>query len=144
MTSPIGVAAATTQTAVGQDVAAQASQNLFEAMAQQAQTQGHGTSPSQLSVDVLERLNGFIDRSKHFAARADALAGAPAATAGAPAQALPPTPETAGLAARTPEHRVDNVLRSLNRMFDHSIETQMVVRGATQVSGAVNTLLRGQ
>jgi hypothetical protein len=40
--------------------------------------------------------------------------------------------------------QMNRVIQALGMMFDYSIETQLVVRGATQVSGAANTLLRGQ
>ena len=42
------------------------------------------------------------------------------------------------------EQQVDQIVHSLGKMFDYSIETQMVVRGATQISGSANTLLKGQ
>ena len=40
--------------------------------------------------------------------------------------------------------QLDRVIQALSMMYDYSIETQLVVRGATQTSGAANTLLRGQ
>jgi hypothetical protein len=42
------------------------------------------------------------------------------------------------------EDRMRSAITALEKMFDHSIEVQMVVRGTTQVSGSANTLLRGQ
>lgn len=42
------------------------------------------------------------------------------------------------------EERIKSAVTALEKMFDHSIEVQLVVRGTTQVSGAANTLLRGQ
>jgi hypothetical protein len=42
------------------------------------------------------------------------------------------------------EERVKSAVQSLEKMFDHSIEVQLVVRGSTQISGSANTLLRGQ
>ncbi len=42
------------------------------------------------------------------------------------------------------ESQMERVIDSLGMMFDHAIETQLVVRGATQIAGAANTLLRGQ
>ena len=47
-------------------------------------------------------------------------------------------------APKVGDTQVANIVQSLGRMFDYSIETQMVVRGATQVSGSANTLLKGQ
>nr|WP_240998570.1 hypothetical protein [Pseudomonas viridiflava] len=46
--------------------------------------------------------------------------------------------------SKTGGPQVDRIVQSLGRMFDYSIETQMVVRGATQISGSANTLLKGQ
>lgn len=123
----------------GQDVL-QASQNLFEHMASRAQGVPQGASPNQIGENLMERLNGFIDRSRSFSERADGrMASQPPAT-GTAATERPghPAPQT----VEGPQ--VDQLMRSLSLMFDYSIETQMVVRGATQVSGSANTLLRGQ
>jgi len=112
----------------------QASQNLFEHMAQPSPGAVTGSSPAQLGAEVLDNLDGFFNRTQRFAERA-ASVGAPAPTpdAGAP-----------GASAAAADPRLNQVVESLSLMFDHSIETQMVVRGATQVSGAANTLLKGQ
>ena len=134
----------------------QASQNLFEHMAGNAKGMPQGASPHQIGEGLMERLNGFIDRSRSFSERADGLTNgtAPGATSGAGS-----TPATAGaekpgaaqnLASagqpqkKVGEQQVDQIVHSLGRMFDYSIETQMVVRGATQISGSANTLLKGQ
>jgi hypothetical protein len=117
--------------------AGQASQNLFENMAQQSTAAMTGASPAQLGAGVLENLEGFFTRTQRFAERAANLGGA----------AQPPIPAGPGqAAASTPgaDPQLQKVVESLSLMFDHSIETQMVVRGATQVSGAANTLLKGQ
>lgn len=120
----------------------QASQNLFEHMAETAKGMPQGASPHQIGTNLMERLDGFIDRSRQFSERADAM------THGAAPQ---PAGEAAGLfkaAGDTPGKvggpQVDQIVQSLGRMFDYSIETQMVVRGATQISGSANTLLKGQ
>lgn len=117
--------------------ASQASQNLFENMAQQSPAATTGTSPAQLGAGVLENLDGFFTRTQRFAERAANLGGA----------AQPPVPSGPGTAttpAAWADPQLQKVVESLSLMFDHSIETQMVVRGATQVSGAANTLLKGQ
>jgi hypothetical protein len=117
--------------------ASQAAQNLFENMAQQSPAIASGASPAQLGAGVLENLDGFFTRTQRFAERAANLGGA----------AQPPTPAAPGTTAAQAPHadpQLQKVVESLSLMFDHSIETQMVVRGATQVSGAANTLLKGQ
>jgi hypothetical protein len=117
--------------------ASQASQTLFENMAQQSPAATTGSSPAQLGAGVLENLDGFFTRTQRFAERAANLSGA----------AQPPVPsgpDTATAHAPGADPQLQKVVESLSLMFDHSIETQMVVRGATQVSGAANTLLKGQ
>ncbi|WP_437883360.1 hypothetical protein [Pseudomonas sp. LRF_L74] len=134
MTPTIGVATAAVP---GQELA---SQSLFEHMARQAQGMPQGTSPGQLSEGVLNNLDGYLNRARQFADKANdfsarpsplALDGQTAASVKDPAPTLQ-------------EKHLEQVVGSLSMMFDHAIETQMVVRGATQISGAANTLLRGQ
>ncbi|NWD52277.1 hypothetical protein [Pseudomonas gingeri] len=144
--------AATTATAAAPPAGGQggleASQNLFEHMANSARSgMPEGASPHQIGSNLMERLNGFIDRSRTFAERADALSNGPPASS--PPVAGPVSSGTASSGSAEPAKKVtdqhlDQVVHSLSRMFDYSIETQMVVRGATQISGAANTLLRGQ
>nr|WP_017133804.1 hypothetical protein [Pseudomonas agarici] len=127
-----------------------ASQNLFEHMANSAKSSmPEGASPHQIGSNLMERLNGFIDRSRTFAERADALSnGSPMSNppVASPTAASGSTASGAGTEStkKVTDQHLDQVVHSLSRMFDYSIETQMVVRGATQISGAANTLLRGQ
>lgn len=128
----------------------QASQNLFEHMTGSAKGMPAGASPHQISEGLMERLNGFIDRSQSFTKRADALTnGTTAGNAAAPAGTQPAVLQANGAGASEPakkvgDQQVDQIVHSLGRMFDYSIETQMVVRGVTQIAGAANTLLKGQ
>lgn len=121
----------------------QASQNLFEHMASAASAAPGGASPQQIGQNLMNRLDGFMDRSHAFNARADALTASPANAPGAmqPAAGFQ-APVTPGPSPTTAH--VDQLVHSLGKMFDYSIETQMVVRGATQISGSANTLLKGQ
>ncbi|RMS67259.1 hypothetical protein ALP62_00863 [Pseudomonas syringae pv. aceris] len=111
-------------------------------MAETSEGMPQGASPHQIGTNLMERLDGFIDRSRQFSQRADAL------TQGSAPQAVSQPPTTAASAAQTTGKvggpQVDQIVQSLGRMFDYSIETQMVVRGATQISGSANTLLKGQ
>ncbi|WP_434563130.1 hypothetical protein J3P95_11290 [Pseudomonas sp. Z5-35] len=128
----------------------QTSQNLFEHMAGNAKGMPQGASPHQIGEGLMERLNGFIDRSRSFSERADALTnGSPPGAASGPGN----TPAVASAQnhansgqppKKVGEQQVDQIVHSLGKMFDYSIETQMVVRGATQISGSANTLLKGQ
>ncbi len=123
-------------TAAGQDVG-QVSQNLFEHMASQAKGMPQGASPNQIGENLMERLNGFIDRSKGFSDSA--------AVERTPYISSAPVDKGAGVEpGKVNEQQIDRLVGSLSRVFDYSIETQMVVRGATQISGSANTLLRGQ
>jgi len=134
----------------------QGSQNLFEHMADNAKGMPQGASPHQIGEGLMERLNGFIDRSRSFSERADVLTnGSPPGAASGPASTpatagaeKPAAPQNLASAGQPPkkvgEQQVDQIVHSLGKMFDYSIETQMVVRGATQISGSANTLLKGQ
>lgn len=119
-----------------------ASQNLFEHMAETARGMPQGASPHQIGTNLMERLDGFIDRSRQFSERADAMThGAAPQPAG---EAVNATKTGGDPASKVGGPQVDQIVQSLGRMFDYSIETQMVVRGATQISGSANTLLKGQ
>ncbi|AUO24352.1 MULTISPECIES: hypothetical protein [Pseudomonas] len=123
-----------------------ASQNLFEHMANTAKGMPEGASPHQIGSGLMERLNSFIDRSRTFSERADLLTNNPSAppqVAAADIRTSGASP-TAEPGKKVAEQQVDQIVHSLGKMFDYSIETQMVVRGATQISGSANTLLKGQ
>ena len=133
-------AAVATPAVTGQDALAQASQNLFEHMASSSKGMPAGAGPNQVGEGLMNRLNGFIDRSQHFSERATSSPGATQASAhNAPV-------DKAGTVqpGQMNETQVDKLMSSLSRVFDYSIETQMVVRGATQISGSANTLMKGQ
>ena len=129
---------------------AQASQNLFEHMAGTAKGMPQGASPHQIGEGLMERLNGFIDRSRRFSERAEGLqnGSAPgnrqAVAGGEKPMAVQNLASNGEPPKKVGEQQVDQIVHSLGRMFDYSIETQMVVRGATQISGSANTLLKGQ
>lgn len=127
----------------------QASQNLFEHMAGSAQGMPAGASPHQIGEGLMERLNGFIDRSQRFSERADVLSNGPTpgntpAAGSDKTFSASQTPGNGEAPKKVGDQQIDQVVHSLGRMFDYSIETQMVVRGATQISGSANTLLKGQ
>jgi hypothetical protein len=132
-----------------------AGQDLFQYL---ASVNPSGTpaapSPGQLGGAMVENLRGFLDRSQGFSAKARELT---ARTPEAPATKMvhrgsgdqPVSPQALSMGPRPEKppvdgNQLDKVIQSLGMMFDYSIETQMVVRGTTQVSGAANTLLRGQ
>lgn len=114
-----------------------------------------GASPSDLAQDVVKNLKGFFDRSQSMTSRARALADPtppPHASMtvvhrGPAEAALDPSAVRVGpqpAKGAVDGQQMERVIQALSMVFDYSIETQLVVRGATQVSGAANTLLRGQ
>jgi hypothetical protein len=114
-----------------------------------------GVSPGQLGQEMITNLMGFFDRSTSMRHRARMLSDtAPpsqtlmtVAHRGPAQQALDPGTLQVGpqpTKGDVNSQQMERVIESLGLMFDYSIETQLVVRGATQISGAANTLLRGQ
>lgn len=120
-------------------------QNLFEYAAQNARGLSEGAGPQQVGSEVMQSLEGYIERSGTLSTRTQDVSQTPAAPSfvSIGTDSLPPQPpqqETPVVA----ESDMDRAVDTLGQMFDHAIETQLVVRGATQVAGAANTLLRGQ
>ncbi|MBY5378372.1 hypothetical protein ELG83_24320 (plasmid) [Rhizobium leguminosarum] len=129
----------------------QATQNLFEHAAQQARSMPESAGPAQLGQEVLQSLEGFIKRSGGFAERARNLtlhsppaAGGEFASVDRRRAGAADRSQTYSPAPPVDQKQMDRVIDSLSMIFNHSIETQLVVRGTTQISGAANTLLRGQ
>ncbi|CAM4083822.1 hypothetical protein BOTU111921_10900 [Bordetella tumbae] len=111
------------------------SQNLFEAMAELARDR-HLTDLGQVGQALSGHLDSYLERTRSFSERVKQM------SSGDPVYS--DSLRTMNTGAERTDPRVMTVLQSLSVMFDYSIETQVVVRSATQVSGAVNTLLRGQ
>lgn len=150
MTTAI-VAAGIPQASAVQEAVPQVTQNLFEHVAAQSKALPEGASPAQLGGEVLQNLKGFFERVGNFAERASGLTQrTPQATGGELVSVGPngagPTDlsQTRNSAVPVDQTQMEKVIQALGLMFDQSIETQLVVRGTTQVSGAANTLLRGQ
>jgi len=127
----------------------QNAQNLFEFMAENVRTLPPQAGPADLGRTMLEDLKGFVERSGSFSSRAQRLISGEDTPVPASFSAGVKLPENgatpvAPQAESVGDKQIQRVVASLGMMFDHSIETQMVVRGATQVSGAANTLLKGQ
>lgn len=138
-------AAVATPPVAGQDAMAQVSQNLFEHMASNSKGMPAGAGPNQVGENLMQRLNGFIDRSQHFSERASISSPTSQRyTSSGPDNASQVDKSGTVEPGKTSEAQVDQLMSSLSRVFDYSIETQMVVRGATQISGSANTLMKGQ
>lgn len=106
---------------------------MFDGMVEQARREAQQPGMAQVTRAVLDKLDGFVERTRLFEQRAEQTPIAPT---------TPLSPSTAN--AKPGDGQVGRALESLRAMFDRSIETQLVVRAATQVSGAANTLVRGQ
>ncbi|MBB4277862.1 hypothetical protein [Rhizobium mongolense] len=125
-----------------QDPASAASQGLFEYSAQNAQTLPHGASPADLGRTIVDNLKGFVERAGKFASNTELFA-----PLGQSAASQSFAPDAAGAQTgvmRTPDSEAGRLVEALGRIFDHAIETQMVVRGPTQFTSATMTLVKGQ
>jgi hypothetical protein len=153
MTTPITAAGLAPHASPLPPAAAPAGQDLFQYLATvNPSGMPAAPSPGQLGGAMADHLRSFLERSQTLTERSQALTSrapekppAKLVHRGSDATqvALPPAAE-GGRKPAVGEQQIDKVIQSLGMMFDYSIETQMVVRGATQVSGAANTLLRGQ
>ena len=119
-----------------------ASQNLFEHSAVNANTLPHGASPADLGRKIIDNLEGFVERAGTFQARTrlSAEASPPPGSA-----SFTPNPVAAEAnVTRTSDSVAGRLVETLGRIFDHAIETQMVVRAPTQFTSATMTLTKGQ
>ena len=136
MTTPIGAGAVSGSVP---DMGSMASQNLFEYMAHTSNASFQGLSPADVGADIMNNLDGSIERLQNFSSR---IVDSPVVDGGT--EYLQPTSQGVEATGGPDERHFDRMIESLGSVFDHAIETQMVVRGTTQFSGAANTLLKGQ
>ncbi|WP_232493548.1 hypothetical protein [Novosphingobium kaempferiae] len=119
-----------------------ASAAVFDKIAAEARERTQdAASPGQFGSMVLDNLGGYMERVSRFAEKSPLRDGADAIQVTAPRGGASSIEGGAG--GGQPSH-IDRIITSLGAVFNYSIETQLVVRGGTQVSGAANTLLRGQ
>lgn len=85
--------------------------------------------PGQLASELTSRMDGFLRRAGETAGEQ-----APSSTAQQGAT------ERSALDNR----QLDRVIQSMNQSFEFAVQTQLVVRGATQTTGSANTVLKGQ
>ena len=97
----------------------------FDRAAEHARRDAHGEGLGQVAGAMLDKLEGFVERAETFSHHGNAA-------------------DRANAAVPAGDDKMGQAMQSLQSMFDRSIETQLVVRAATQVSGAANTLVRGQ
>ncbi len=114
------------------------SQNLFEHMSANIQTLPQGASPADLGRSLVNDLKGFVERSGKFVNRTNET------QKGTAPQSFTSAGGNGSQSAKVEGDAIARVVQELGTVFDHSIETQMVVRGTTQITGAANTLVKGQ
>ncbi|MCA1489890.1 hypothetical protein I6F11_03025 [Ensifer sp. NBAIM29] len=118
------------------------SQDLFEHSALNAQSLPHGASPVDLGRTIVDNLKGFVERAGAFASGTELLAGpgqTPTSQSFAPGAVAAQADVT-----RTSDSEAGRLVEALGKIFDHAIETQMIVRGPTQFTSATMTLTKGQ
>lgn len=97
----------------------------FDRATEHARRDAHGESLGQVTEAMLGKLEGFVERAENFSGHGHIM-------------------DRPQAAAPAFDDKMGQAMQSLQFMFDRSIETQLVVRATTQVSGAANTLVRGQ
>lgn len=127
---------------VVQDSNAVASQDLFAHAAMNVTILPHGASPADLGRTIADNLQGFVERAGKFATGTELFAKSGQQET---SRSFSPTlgAAEAGL-TRTSDSQAGRLVEALGRIFDHAIETQMVVRGPTQFTSATMTLVKGQ
>jgi hypothetical protein len=105
---------------------------LFDQMVNRAQYEPPRAGLGQVTQSVMDKLDGFVERSSLLQ-----RTRAPSSTV----QNMVPG---GAQGSSTAASGIEQAMQSMQWMFDRSIETQLVVRAATQVSGAASTLVRGQ
>lgn len=116
-------------------------QDLFEHVLANSRASSAAVTPPELMGNAMEKLGGFLERYQSFSQRESDF-HVKSADRSDSAASSDDKSENADLAMS--DERYDKVIGSLSAVFNHAIETGLVVRGCTQISGACNTLLRGQ
>jgi hypothetical protein len=119
-----------------------ASQDLFEHAAMNVTSLPHGATPVDLGRTIVDNLKGFVERAGKFSRGTELLANpgqSPSSKSFAPG-----APPAEANVTRTSDSEAGRLVEALGKIFDHAIETQMVVRGPTQFTSATMTLVKGQ
>lgn len=119
----------------------QSQKDLFEQMASNANA-AQPNSPGALGGQVLDHMDGYLSRVGSYQSPAITnTADHPDYTFSSEKAVAPK--DSAEVSSKK-DDQMNAVIESLGKTFDYSLETTMVVRGATQTSGSANTLLKGQ
>lgn len=133
-------------------------ERLFEVMADNAHHQAGANGTTNLTQTFMDHMRGFVERN-HDLGEIDLDQGMHAHRSAMQAHKIDDIPASfepdgqaqdphvAGGAQESTSENMDVALRSLDALKDsysRAIEIGLVSRGATQASGAVRSLLRGQ
>lgn len=117
-----------------------ATQNLFEHVMANSRENISAVTPPELIGNVMDNLGGFLERYQNFSTR-----DVSSTIQGGEGEAIViDSGKDEKSSSAMDDDKYDKVIESLSTAFNHAIETGLVVRGCTQISGACNTLLRGQ
>jgi hypothetical protein len=97
-------------------------------------------APPALGDRILDGLRGFGDRARKMGGAAAAIRDTGGSTGGHLPGPAATMPQAAGATGGTE----GQPMRLVGDMFDFAIETQLVSKGANQISSSANTLIRGQ
>lgn len=136
---PVPLPTATAAAPPGAAPASAAEASMFEAVLRGAANQSLAVDPAAFGARVLDKLSGFRARAEDARSlvNADARSGPQSAKASA-------TPAGQTTAVAEPGGDMRAVMRLVVQTFDFATETHLVAKAATQMTGSMNTLLRGQ
>jgi len=103
--------------------------------------------PGALAQKVADGLQSFRARADTMSREAAGAMTAPAAAAPPAAPPAPGSAAPAGAVQTAPAadpSGVQGMYRMIVRTFDFSMETHLVAKAATQFTGSINTLMKGQ
>lgn len=119
------------------DMGALASQNLFEHMASTSGTTLQAVTPAELGANIMNKLEGSIERVQNFSSRISENTDAPQVASSTESMG---GEEAGGLG----DAQFERMIESFGALFDHAVEARLISTCASQVSGSCTTLLRGQ
>ncbi len=113
-----------------------AEQNLFEYMARASGSTLQAVTPAELGENILNRLEGTLERMQVFSGQVGEGSDASKPVAGSEG-AEGDNAEALG------DAQFERMIEAFGSMFDHAVESRLMASCAAQTSGACSTLLRG-
>lgn len=123
----------------------QASLSAFDPSLSSAGLSAQGADPATLGTGVMRSLNGFQADLKQMQGLTAAMTSGSAAPQATPPGALQAAPQQAGATPSASGGDSNKPMVGLMmQTFNFAIETELVTRAATQFTGSVSTLMKGQ